>query len=117
MKTALPLLRDMRDTAAQTLQAIDGLEYESFANNILIRKSVILDLSVIGETAAKILRDYPEVAREFPELPLQQMRGIRNRIVHGYYSLDIRVIWNTVNIHILALLYGLDRIILKMEIR
>lgn len=115
MKTALPLLRDMRDTAAETMQAVAGLDFEAFANNNLVRKAAILDLNVIGETAAKILRDYPEVAAGYPGLPLAAMRGIRNRIAHGYYSLDLRVIWNTVNIHIPALLNDLDKIIQQME--
>ncbi len=115
MKTPLPLLRDMRDTAAETVLTIQGLEFAAFAANNLVRKAAILDLNVIGESAAKLLRDFPEIAEQYPELPLQQMRGIRNRISHSYYALDLRVIWNTVNLHIPVLLEDLDRIIAALE--
>ncbi len=116
MKTALPLLRDMRDTAAETVLAIQGLDYETFAASNLVRKATILDLNVIGESAAKVLRDFPEVAEQYPKLPLQQMRGIRNRISHSYFALDLRIIWNTVNLHIPALLNDLEQIVAEMEL-
>lgn len=73
-------------------------------------------MNVIGESAAKLLRDFPEIAEQYPALPLQQMRGIRNRISHSYYALDLRVIWNTVNLHIPVLLEDLNRIIAALEL-
>jgi uncharacterized protein with HEPN domain len=57
-----------------------------------------MTLVVIGEAAARILSDFPEYAAAHPEVPWADIRGIRNRGVHGYDNLNFEVVWDTVTI-------------------
>jgi len=51
---------------------------------------------VIGEAAIQILDEYPEFAARYPDVPWKQMRGMRNRMAHGYFDLNLDVVWDTV---------------------
>lgn len=51
---------------------------------------------MLGEAASKIVAECPEFTAAHPALPWQQMRGMRNRMTHGYFDLDLDVVWETV---------------------
>ena len=53
-----------------------------------------MSLIIIGEAATKVMDDYTEFVQAHPEVPWRNMRGMRNRITHGYF--DINVVWDTV---------------------
>ena len=50
----------------------------------------------IGEAAARIAIDHKEFAAAHPEIPWAQMRGMRNRMAHGYFDIDLNIVWQTV---------------------
>lgn len=53
-------------------------------------------LTVIGEAAVKIGQGSPEFVAAHPEWPWIEMRGMRNRIVHAYDTLEPKTMWRTV---------------------
>ncbi len=55
-----------------------------------------MNLLIIGEAVARLTRDRPDFLDKLAELPWRSMVGMRNRIAHGYFDLDMRVIWRTV---------------------
>ncbi len=54
--------------------------------------AVIRNITVIGEAARSVPR---EIADAHPEIPWKVMRGIRNVVVHVYFGIDVRVLWDT----------------------
>ena len=50
---------------------------------------------VMGEAATRILNRYPDFAENHPEIPWRQMRGMRNRMAHGYFDIDYETVWVT----------------------
>jgi uncharacterized protein with HEPN domain len=66
----------------------------SSATNVL--QAVVLNLLLIGEVAARIVEGAPVFVAAHPEIPWAAMRGMRNRIAHGYFELDLKVVWDTV---------------------
>ena len=69
---------------------------ESFLKDRRTQQAVVLNLMTIGEVAARIANDYKEFAEAHPEIPWAQMRGMRNRMVHGYFDIDLNIVWQTV---------------------
>lgn len=67
-----------------------------------------MSLIVIGEAAAKIMDSYPEFARAHPEIHWRGMRGMRNRIAHGYFEINLDVVWDTVRTALPELLVQLS---------
>lgn len=57
-----------------------------------------MSLIIIGEAASKIMDGYPEFVQAHPEVPWRNMRGMRNRIAHGYFEINLDIVWDTVRI-------------------
>ena len=55
-----------------------------------------MGLVVIGEAATKVMDRYPGFADRHPDVPWRSMRGMRNRIAHGYFEINLDVVWDTV---------------------
>lgn len=91
--------RDDRVYLEHIIQAVNkiekytiGLDYDVFSKDDLLMDGVIRELQVIGEAAGNLSDEFRE---EHSLLPLSQAIGMRNEIVHGYFDLDLRVIWDT----------------------
>ena len=69
---------------------IEGVNYEVFLTNNMLKDAVIRQLTIIGEAARYTP---PEVESAYPEIPWQQMRGLRNVLVHEYNQVDLSKIW------------------------
>jgi uncharacterized protein with HEPN domain len=55
-----------------------------------------MSLIVIGEAATKIMDRYAEFTQEHAEVPWRSMRNMRNRMAHGYFDINLDVVWETV---------------------
>ena len=62
----------------------------------------MMNLVVIGEAATKIRDGFPEFIQDNPSptLPWHQMIGMRNRMTHGYFDVDLEILWDTVATHL-----------------
>lgn len=69
---------------------------ESFLKDRRTQQAVVLNLMTIGEVAARIANDHKEFAEAHPEIPWAQARGLRSRMVHGYFDIDLNIVWQTV---------------------
>ena len=65
---------------------------EGFVGDDLVRSAVLQKLSVIGEAASRVS---DETRRAYPDVPWNQARGMRNLLVHAYFSIDWDVVWTT----------------------
>lgn len=55
-----------------------------------------LPTRIIGEAAGNIQRHFPDFATQHPDFPLRAAYGIRNVLSHGYFKVDLDVVWKTV---------------------
>ncbi|MCC6924305.1 DUF86 domain-containing protein [Novosphingobium sp.] len=96
--SAEQLLQHMRDAISQTLTYIEGYAKEDFLEDKRTQQAVILNLIILGEAATKLMDSYPDQTAARPEIEWRSMRGMRNRIAHGYYDIDLDVVWETVSV-------------------
>jgi hypothetical protein len=68
---------------------------DDFLANKRTQQAVILNLIVIGETATKLLKDYGDFLDQYSDVPWRNMKGMRNRIAHGYFDINLDVVWDT----------------------
>ncbi len=97
----------MYDAAALACAYVEGMSKSEFLGDKRTQQAVILNLMLIGEIAAGLLRDHASFLDEHPESPWREMRGMRNRIAHGYYEIDLDVVWETVQAALPNLLVSL----------
>ncbi|MEL6501594.1 MAG: HepT-like ribonuclease domain-containing protein [Cyanobacteria bacterium J06623_1] len=73
-------------------KTVAGLNYETFAQNEQALRVVLYSLAVIGEAVTSSIESL-EAAN--PKLPWQQIRRMRNMIIHEYFQLDLEIVWET----------------------
>jgi uncharacterized protein with HEPN domain len=112
MKSGGPgvLLDQMLQAAHMACSFIEGMEKDDFLKDARTQHAVAMSLLTIGEIASRLGRDHAGVLERHPDLPWADMRGMRNRIAHGYFELDFDVVWETVLTFVPKLVYRLPLI-------
>ena len=67
-----------------------------------------MSLIIMGEASTKVMNDYAEFALKHSGIPWRNMRGMRNRIAHGYFDINLDVVWDTVQAEVPGLLKQLS---------
>lgn len=88
-------LDQMLQVASETIDFVRGATRESFSQDILTQRAVGMNLLMIGEMAVRILEEHPDFALRFDGVPWRTIRGMRNRIAHGYLSMNLDTVWDT----------------------
>lgn len=89
-------LDHMTQAAADACSYVAGMSKEDFLADKRTQQAVVMSLIIIGEAAMKVMDRHAEFAGLHPELPWRSMRGMRNRIAHGYFDINLDVVWDTV---------------------
>ncbi|PWE12750.1 HepT-like ribonuclease domain-containing protein [Alcaligenes faecalis] len=89
-------LEHMQQAATDACGFIEGLTKEDFLGDKRTQQAVIMSLIIIGEAATKVMDGYIEFAQTHGQVPWRNMRGMRNRIAHGYFDVNLDVVWDTV---------------------
>lgn len=86
-------LLDILTAARKVLLYSEGLSWERFRDEGILQDAILRNLQIIGEAAQRISED---VKDSHPELPWAPMAGMRNRLVHEYFRIDLERVWQTV---------------------
>jgi len=89
-------LQHMKQAVVDACSFIEGLSKQDFLADKRTQQAVIMNLIIIGEAATKIMDHDGAFAEAHPEVPWRNMRGMRNRIAHGYFEIDLDIVWETV---------------------
>ena len=68
---------------------------DDFQSDTMRVEACVFNLMQIGELAKTALSD--EVKTQITTIPWKQLYGMRNRIVHGYSGVDMRIVWDTIH--------------------
>jgi uncharacterized protein with HEPN domain len=89
-------LDHLRQAATEARSFVDGLEKDDFLDDRRTQQAVVMNLIILGEAATKVMDDHTEFANAHPQVPWRNMRGMRNRIAHGYFDINFDLVWDTV---------------------
>lgn len=95
MKNRSPELffQDILDSLTRILKYSKDLSYEDLIKNEMAVDAIIRNFEIIGE-AAKYIPDY--FKDKYPELPMKEMIGMRNILIHNYLGINYKFIWQTI---------------------
>ncbi len=79
--------------AIQTIETYKkGLDFEAFLKNKMVADAIIRQLEIIGEAANNISEEFQ---KEYADIPWRKIIGIRNTLIHEYFGINKKVVWDT----------------------
>jgi len=86
-------LHDIMSSVNDIEDFVEGMAFEQFEKDRKTLNAVVRSMEIIGEAAKNI----PVAMRDkYGELPWKNMIGMRNKVVHGYFGVNVKTLWNTV---------------------
>lgn len=89
----LDYVEDIADAMEKAEILLKGASYGQFESDFRINFAVVRALEIVGEATKRLpmtLRD------QYPNIPWKQMAGMRDRIIHGYDTVDLEIVWDVV---------------------
>ncbi len=93
MKDDSIFIEHILEAIDQIMDYTEGVNKEEFDTNRMRQDAVIRQIEIIGEAAKKISSI---TTQKFPEIPWKQMAGMRDKLIHNYFGVDIGTVWLTV---------------------
>lgn len=104
----LTRLHHMQDAAREALVFTSGKTRADLNNDRMLVLAVVKDLEIIGEAAGRISA---ECRATHPEIPWAVMVGMRNRLTHAYFAIDLDIVWHTVTNNLTPVVEQLESVI------
>lgn len=103
-------LLDIQEAASEAIGFVSGSTLETFERNLLTQRAVAMTFVLIAAAASRILSRFPDIASEHPDIAWSKIKGLRNVVVHEYEMLDWRLVWETVQTDLPALVAQIDQL-------
>jgi uncharacterized protein with HEPN domain len=101
-------VQDILDAITEIQSFVTGIDFDQFQDDLKTVRAVELNFIIIGEAVNAIPEDIQET---YPQVAWQLMRGMRNRLVHGYFSASPRILWDTIHQDLPPVVVMLQKII------
>ncbi|MFA5361631.1 MAG: DUF86 domain-containing protein [Candidatus Omnitrophota bacterium] len=86
-------IRDILDSIKSIREYTNGLSFKEFRSKKIVIDAVVRNFEIIGEAAKNV----PEnIKCMYPEIPWKEMSGMRNKITHEYFGIDLDIVWKTI---------------------
>ncbi|MDQ7839649.1 MAG: DUF86 domain-containing protein [bacterium] len=86
-------LRDILDAAEKADRFTEGMNLASFSADEKTVYAVIRALELVGEAAKKVPAS---VRKRHPDVPWQAAAGLRDKLIHDYFGVNLEVVWQTI---------------------
>jgi uncharacterized protein with HEPN domain len=106
-RSAELLLEDMAQAVDRIAEYALGLNEERFLADSLRSDAIMRNLQIIGEAASRLPASF---VAAHPEVDWTAITGLRNRIVHDYFGIDLRLVWTIVSADLPPFKAVLDRL-------
>jgi len=107
-RSANLLIQDMLEAIAKIQRYTAGLTTETFSTDEKSVDAVVRNLEIIGEAANRLPEDFKA---QHHEVEWAQIVGLRNRIIHDYFGMDLQIVWQVLQRDLPAFNSALVRIL------
>lgn len=111
------------DYVGHMLQAIQrikryvaGMDQGGFLASEEKQDAVIRNIEILGEAANNIRQRYPDFATKHADIPWDDIYLMRNRVAHGYFSVDLEIVWKTIQSDLPELEQSVGSLLARLEV-
>ena len=101
-------IRHMLDATNEALSFVAGSSRSELDDNRMLALAIVKDIEIIGEAASKVDQEFQAA---HPEIPWKLITRTRNRLIHGYFDVNLDTIWETVQKSLPPLAESLEKVI------
>lgn len=102
----------MLDASRKVIKFSQGKNRTALDSDEMLSLALTRLLEIVGEAAKGVSL---ELHQRYTEIPWKQIAGTRDRLIHGYYDVDLDVVWSIITVDIPLLIIELERIIKDLE--
>ena len=99
-------LRHMLDAARKVVKFMQGQTKADLESDEQLCLAVVRLLEIMGEAAKNVSED---LRNEHPAVPWKQIAGTRDRLIHGYFDVDLDIVWQIISIDLPQLISNLEK--------
>ncbi len=105
-------LRDILQSFRNAQEFVGRMSYEKFITDKKTVSAVVRELEVAGEATKQLPGT---VRRKYPDIPWSDMAGMRDKLIHFYFGVDMEIVWETVKVRIPQLEPLIEDVLADME--
>ena len=105
-------LEDIINAMDKSISFTKNMSYEDFINDDRTIFAVVRVLEIVGE-ATKNIPEY--IRNDYPEIPWRDMAGMRDKVIHEYFGVNLKIVWKTVQVSIPKLRPIFNKILKDLE--
>jgi uncharacterized protein with HEPN domain len=109
-KSDLIRVRHMLDAAREAISFAENRARSDLDTDRMLTLSLMKCIEIIGEAAANVSGEFKE---RHAEIPWPDIVGMRNRLIHVYFDIDLDRVWDTVTDDLPPLIAVLDKMVMK----
>ena len=100
-------LKHMLDAAQKAISFVNDRTFQDLEENELLALALVKLIEIVGEAVSRISKEYQA---EHLEIPWSAMIGMRNRLVHAYFDINLKVLWQTTQEDLPSLINELNKL-------
>jgi len=105
-------LKDILNAIEAIEKFVEGMEFDGFKQDDKTSSAVIRKFEIIGEATKKIPAT---LKKKYPEIPWKEMAGMRDKLIHFYFGIDYKLVWQTIKHRIPQIKPVIRKIILTLK--